>query len=973
MKFKKPIEVQAGISDGDPTNPLGQAGYLLSSDGSNVNWVSPGGLSAETAEAIVQPIKANEALTKGDPLYIVGYQLGQDVNIVAKADSSDVAKMPVVGLADDDYANQAFGTMTAFGSFNGAFDTSGGTEGWSVGDIIFVKPLGGLTNIKPGGTDLIQNVAIVSRVSTQTGELEVIALGRTNDVPNLPTGRLFVGTAANTSLASDVVYVDDTNGRVGIETTSPAHTLSINGTVSSNFFRGYTYPDNSFLDFDKDDAAASNFTALASVGRIAYLADTNTNEPAANAAHEFFTGTSDIDTATSLMVIETNGNVGIGTTSPINKLDVNGVIRGEQYLILADTAGTNRFSIRAESNYGTIDNGSNTLNYNANNHLFLVGLSEKMRIDSSGNVGIGTTSPAGNLHVVGASGNSGRIYLSDKDNGVGGGQALLLTKTGVNSYIYNRDSGDLRLGTNDQFSYVTIKPTGNVGIGTTSPGARLEVQGGATLSAVAFSGPTVKIGDYSGIGNTRIFSNGSYIGYSTANSYHDFSNAGSSQMRITSSGNVGIGTTSPRGKLDVTNGSTGQTYSNISGLLIDVNGTSNSYYGLRVGSSTGNSHLAVTNAGNVGIGTTSPSEKLEVNGNIQAIGSRTISATFDANNYMRLESNSSGGILKGADGGVVTTLVRTYGDSYFNGGNVGIGTTSPDHLLQVESSGNAEIQAQRIAGAGVLIQAQSAVGVVGTNTNHRLDLKTNNTTRATISTSGNVGIGTSNPATKLHVSGGDIRIDDTERIEFGAGGVRINNDAAGRMYYNAPLAYYWQAGSGYKMVLHNSGNVGIGTTSPGSLLEVKGSTNSTTSNLLRLVREVDSSQPHKVAAFYSGVNERGSITVNSFATAYNTSSDYRLKENIKSIDNSVDRLMSLNPCSFNFKSKDKNKLVIDGFIAHEAQEVVPEAVTGLKDAIDKNGDPIYQGVDQSKLIPLLTAALQEAIERIKALENKINK
>ena len=119
MKFKTPIEVHAGISDGDPTNPLGQAGYLLSSDGSNVNWVSPGGLSAQTAEAIVQPIKANEALTKGDPLYIVGYQSGQNVNIVAKADSSDAAKMPVVGLADDDYANNNFGTMTAFGSFNG--------------------------------------------------------------------------------------------------------------------------------------------------------------------------------------------------------------------------------------------------------------------------------------------------------------------------------------------------------------------------------------------------------------------------------------------------------------------------------------------------------------------------------------------------------------------------------------------------------------------------------------------------------------------------------------------------------------------------------------------------------------------------------------------------------------------------------------------------------------------------------------
>lgn len=99
--------------------------------------------------------------------------------------------------------------------------------------------------------------------------------------------------------------------------------------------------------------------------------------------------------------------------------------------------------------------------------------------------------------------------------------------------------------------------------------------------------------------------------------------------------------------------------------------------------------------------------------------------------------------------------------------------------------------------------------------------------------------------------------------------------------------------------------------------------------------------------------------------SYNTSSDYRLKENVTVIDNASERVKQLNPCRFNFIGEQRT---VDGFLAHEAQAVVPESVTGDKDAVDAEGNPVYQGIDQSKLVPLLTAALQEALARIEALE-----
>ena len=130
----------------------------------------------------------------------------------------------------------------------------------------------------------------------------------------------------------------------------------------------------------------------------------------------------------------------------------------------------------------------------------------------------------------------------------------------------------------------------------------------------------------------------------------------------------------------------------------------------------------------------------------------------------------------------------------------------------------------------------------------------------------------------------------------------------------------------------------------------------------------------------NGNSVTGSISGNASSTSFNTSSDYRLKENESLISDGIKRLKQLKPYKFNWKSD--SSTIVDGFFAHEVSSIVPESITGTKDAVavqedvdkgiaDAIGEPIYQTIDHAKLVPLLTAALQEAIAKIETLETKV--
>ena len=230
-----------------------------------------------------------------------------------------------------------------------------------------------------------------------------------------------------------------------------------------------------------------------------------------------------------------------------------------------------------------------------------------------------------------------------------------------------------------------------------------------------------------------------------------------------------------------------------------------------------------------------------------------------------------------------------------------------------------------------------------------------------------LGIGTDSPAAPIHLktsSSAELRLE-----QDGAGYGSIKSSDFGILYLDADAGNTVASSSmrfrvdGSEAMRISSGDIHFGVTS----LVTTGSTGvsiDTSLGLLKLGRSGTSTAT--MTQFFNSNGVVGNIQTSGTSTSYLTSSDYRLKENVVADWDATTRLKQLNPVRFNFIADPDT--TVDGFLAHEVQDVVPEAISGTHNEVDDEGNPVYQGIDQSKLTPLLVKTIQELEARITALE-----
>ena len=681
---------------------------------------------------------------------------------------------------------------------------------------------------------------------------------------------------------------------------------------------------------------------------------------------------------------DNNGNVGIGTTDPVNKLNVNGDIgyigvigQGSIY----GNTGNSSFSTMRLYDPAT---GYTTLNNQSYGYYFNTSGGTKVTILNGGNVGINVTNPNEKLHVDGNIRLDGSVFFSSSSVF----NKILLNGTDMEIWsgalfpsIDITSGGLLKFGAyalsgaGTPTKLLGVDGSGNVLTTTASSipgGPYLPLTGGTLSGALNITQTTSDFIDLTRDLATdqtwrqAISGAGSFSLYDVTR--------GADVFVLNTSGNVGIGTTSPSRKLQV----------------IGTDGVAKFYYN----SSFTNAQYSVIDVGMMTSGTAA-----------DGFGPK-ISFRMGCNGYDGYQTATIGTKRSGADNTHDLTFATSSSGSVSDkmiiksNGNVGIGTTSPDDLLEIE--GSADVYARvHYTGNG----SNSPADVCGIKLEHgRATWNIRNTynggasypdaafsinsgTKANAltilnNTSSDIGIGTNAPTAKLHVNGSDFLVSN-------GGEEGINVDLDNYVYKFGDISggenqSYFGISSANAQAYFLNCDVGIGTSLPNVPLDVTVSDTGSSFNDGAVQLSNTTSASSGGATVMNIRNNYGggfgtlvkffrtstsssiaNISFNSGGTAvnYNTGSDYRLKEDLQTF-NGLDILSNISVYNYKWKGVDFRGY---GVIAHELQPIFPDAVTGEKDAEE------MQSVDYSKLVPVLIKSVQELKKEIELLKQQLNK
>ena len=849
----------------------------------------------------------------------------------------------------------------------------------------------------------------------------------------------------------------DSSGNVGIGTSSPNALLDLDGgkiRVSSSGTRQLEIGTDATISFGSDDniqvrktgsdlqfkTGGSERMRIDSSGRLLI------NRTSSNGDILEVDGNANVYSARFNGNTTTGQSYGLRVRAGTNSLDKS--------MLVENTSGTDLFTISGDGNAtfaGNITFGdSHFIGDDSFDNLHILASSGEnvviqapsgnsidlktaggttLTLDSSQNVGIGTTSAGAKLNVF-TGGNSiaaAAVLQHDSfgnDRKVGLGFELGNTQikgavgfisdddtssqsNGIGNLIFCVDSNDDAAPVGHADEKMRITHGGNVGIATDSPSSsyKLDVFGGST---------SIQVGNSSGTGRFGADGSSTKVG-SSSNHPFVFLSSNTERMRLASGGNLLVNTTTNYGNvISVDQAGNYDKSSDSAGIRIfSSSGTTNNgdYHGaIQFSRGTGSASISavqtgsdndilglaffthptgtgtddseermrVTSAGDVGIGTTSPNHLLDVES--AGASMRLFNTTSNGNTEFFVTTAGTTGASKimfgdTDDADIGKIIYRHNGNSMafetndseamriLSDGKVGIGTTSPSSKLTLsDTSSNSIVQVRFINDA-----RDYALGVHGgLSDSFVLYDDTADQTRLIVDTSGKIGVGTTSPETKLDVNSGissssanviSISQNTTGAIKQAvAFGVAIQN---GGEATNASDLFISTASGGSlseRMRITSGGDVLVGTTSE---ISTGNGFSITNTGQVRIGRA--STGIIKQIVFSNPNDEVGSISTSGSATAYNTSSDYRLKEDLKDF-NALEIASKIKMYDFKWKADDSRSY---GVMAHELQEVVPQAVSGDKDAKD------MQQVDYSKLVPILLKSIQELEARVKELEKEI--